>query len=110
MLNPLIASAYAANGAASPLAAFEPFLLLAVFAAVFYFFLWRPQSKRTKAHRELVANIKKGDEVVIAGGLVGTVRKISDDFVVLEIDKGVTIKAQKNSVTVSLPKGTIKNS
>lgn len=109
MIDLLIVPAYAANGAASPLAAFEPFLLLAVFAAVFYFFLWRPQSKRTKAHKELVASIKKGDEVVIAGGVIGTVRKVDDNFVVLEIDKGITLKAQKNSVTVSLPKGTIKS-
>jgi len=109
MIDLLVMPAYAANGAASPLAALEPFLLLAVFAAVFYFFLWRPQSKRTKAHKELVANIKKGDEVAIAGGVIGVVRKVDDNFVVLEIDKGITLKAQKSSVTVSLPKGTIKN-
>ena len=107
MLNLFISPAYAANGIA-PWATFEPFLLLGVFAAVFYFFLWRPQAKRTKAHKELIASIKKGDEVVISGGLVGIVRKLSDSFVILEIDKGVTLKAQRNSVTVSLPKGTIK--
>ncbi len=109
MIDLFIVPAYAANGAASPFTAFEPFFLLAVFAAVFYFFLWRPQSKRTKAHKELVASVKKGDEVVIAGGVIGVVRKVDDNFVVLEIDKGVVLKAQKNSVTVSLPKGTIKS-
>lgn len=109
MLNLLIAPAYAVNGAAAPWAPFEPLILLGIFAAVFYFFLWRPQSKRTKAHKELLTRITKGDEVVIAGGVVGTVRKVDDNFVILEVDKGVTLKAQKSSITVSLPKGTIKS-
>ena len=108
MLNLLIPPAYAANGVAS-WAAFEPFILLGIFAAVFYFFLWRPQAKRTKAHKELVAGIKRGDEVVISGGVVGIVRKISDSFVILEVDKGVTVKAQRHAITLSLPKGTIKS-
>ena len=107
-MNPLVNSAYAANGGFTPFTAFEPFILLAVFAAVFYFFLWRPQAKRTKAHKELIATLKKGDEVAIAGGVVGTIRKVDDTFVTLEVDKGVNLKVQKTSITLSLPKGTIK--
>lgn len=89
---------------------YEPFLLLALFAAVFYFFLWRPQAKRNKAHRELIASLKPGDEVVTAGGIAGTIRKLGDNnYVILEIDKNVNLKIQKRSVAQSLPKGTIKN-
>ena len=108
MLTQLITPVYAANGTAAPWAPFEPFILLALFAAVFYFFLWRPQAKRTKAHKELIASLKKGDEVVVAGGVIGTIRKVDDSFAVLEVDKGVALRVQKNSITLSLPKGTIK--
>ena len=89
---------------------YEPFFLLALFAAVFYFFLWRPQAKRNKTHRELMASLKPGDEVVTAGGIAGTIRKLSDNnYLILEIDKNVNLKIQKRSIAQSLPKGTIKN-
>ena len=89
---------------------YEPFFLLALFAAVFYFFLWRPQAKRNKTHRELIAALKPGDEVVTAGGIAGTIRKLSDNnYLILEIDKNVNLKIQKRSIAQSLPKGTIKN-
>ena len=86
---------------------FEPFILLGVFALVFYFFLWRPQAKRNKAHKELLAQLKKGDEVVTAGGVAGVVMDVGDNLTVLEIDKGVKMKVQKASIASLLPKGTI---
>ena len=108
MLEIFIAKAHAQE-AATPLGSFEPFILLFVFAAVFYFFLWRPQSKKNKAHRELMGSLKPGDEVVTAGGIAGTIRKIGDNnYIVLETDNNTTLKVQKRSIAQSLPKGTIK--
>ncbi len=108
MLNMIITPAYAADGA-SPFSSFEPFVLLGIFALVFYFFLWRPQSKRNKAHKELLGGLQKGDEIVTAGGVAGVIQKVGDSFLVLEIDNNVKMKVQKSSVATSLPKGTLKS-
>ena len=74
-----------------------------------YFLIIRPQSKRAKEHRELMASLKTGDEVVTSGGVLGKINKISDNFIVLEIAKDVEITMQRSSVAASLPKGTIKS-
>jgi len=96
----------AATGAQDP---FSMFLPLILFAAVFYFFLWRPQSKRNKEQKELMGALSKGDEVVLSGGMLGKVTKVADDFVVAEVAEGTEIRFQKQAVTATLPKGTIKN-
>ncbi|MBE8182637.1 MAG: preprotein translocase subunit YajC [Candidatus Portiera sp.] len=106
-MNMIITPAYAAGGT-SLLGSFEPFILLAVFAAVFYFFLWRPQAKRTKAHKELLSQLKKGDEIVTAGGIAGTIIDVGENFTLLEIDRNAKIKVQKSSIATVLPKGTLK--
>ena len=106
-----ISPAFAEGGAAaagSPGAMSQIFLLVG-FVVIFYFMLWRPQSKRAKEHRELVAGISKGDEVVIGGGLVGRITKVSDEFVVMEVAEGTEVNVQKASVVAVLPKGTIKS-
>ncbi|MEX2469198.1 MAG: preprotein translocase subunit YajC [Pseudohongiellaceae bacterium] len=74
---------------------------------LFYLILWRPQSKRAKEHRELVAAISKGDEVMTSGGLLGKVTRVSDDYLAVEVAEGVELKLQKSSVAAALPKGTI---
>ena len=83
--------------------------ILVAFALVFYFLLWRPQSKRAKEHRDLVANLAKGDEIISSGGLVGKVTKVEEQFLVFEVSAGVELKLQKGAVTAALPKGTIKS-
>lgn len=88
---------------------FGMFLPLILFAVVFYFFLWRPQSKRNKEQKELMGAIGKGDEVVISGGMLGKVTKVADDFVVCEVANNTEIRFQKHAITATLPKGTIKN-
>jgi preprotein translocase subunit YajC len=78
-------AAHAAGGAAPGGAGFfgpDLFIILA-FALVFYFIIWRPQSKRAKEHKDLVGNIAKGDEIITNGGLIGKVVKIDDQFLVL---------------------------
>src|SRR5690625_2112925 len=87
-----------------------PIILMFV---VLYFLMIRPQMKRQNEHRNLVAALAKGDEVITAGGLLGKVTKVSDNYVTIEIstlgDKPVETLLQRNSVTNVLPKGTIKS-
>ena len=84
-------------------------VIIVAFALVFYFLIWRPQSKRTKEHRQLVASIAKGDEVVTNGGLIGRVTRVDEQFLTLEVAKGVQLRLQKGAVTAALPKGTLKS-
>lgn len=84
-------------------------LPLVVIFGVFYFLLIRPQQKRQKEHRELIANLKKGDEVATAGGLLGKIVEVRDNFVRLELADNVVVTLQKHTVSNVLPKGTIKS-
>ena len=88
-----------------------PFGTLIFFVPViilFYFMLIRPQMKRAKEARAMVAALAKGDEVLTNGGLLGRIEDISDTFVTLEIADKISVKMQKNAITAVLPKGTIK--
>ncbi len=69
----------------------------------------RPQMKRQKEQKAMIDALSKGDEVVTAGGIVGKVTKVSDAYVTLEVAEGTEIVVQKASVTVLLPKGTVKS-
>lgn len=80
-----------------------------LFVAIFYFLIIRPQSKRNKAHQEIINNLQKGDEVATAGGILGRIIKIDEAIITIEISDNVQIKVQKNSVVSLLPKGTLKN-
>ena len=94
---------------ASSLMGMAPILLMFV---VLYFLMIRPQMKRQKEHKALLAALAKGDEVISAGGLLGKVSKVTDNYVTIEVaelaDKPVEIVMQKASVSAVLPKGTIK--
>lgn len=79
------------------------------FILIFYFLIWRPQSKRAKEHKSLMSGLSKGDEVITNGGMAGRITKVTDDFIVLEVAENVEIKVQKASVTTALPKGTLKD-
>lgn len=84
-------------------------VMLVGFVLIFYFLLWRPQAKRAKQQKQLVASLSTGDEVVIGGGLVGRITKVSDEFLTIEISEGTNVNVQKNAVATVLPKGTIKS-
>lgn len=88
--------------------AFFQFLPLILLALVFYFLLWRPQSKRTKEHKNLVSGLDKGDEVLTNGGIVGKVVRVDENFVVLQVADNMELKFQKAAISASLPKGTMK--
>lgn len=96
------------ESSSSPLPGLDLFIIVA-FAAVFYFIVWRPQSKRAKEHRELVTGLGKGDEIVTNGGLIGKIVKVEDQYLVIEVSEKVQLKLQKNAVAAALPKGTIKS-
>jgi preprotein translocase subunit YajC len=104
----LISNAYAQTPAAAPgsdLMAFLPMILIFV---VFYFLLIRPQQKKAKEHRAMLGALQKGDEVVTAGGVVGRVSKLSDQYASIEIAPSVEINVQRSAIAQLLPKGTIK--
>lgn len=81
---------------------------LALFVGLFYLILWFPQHKRAKAHRSLMDSLQKGDEVITAGGMLGKIAKVDDDFIVLTIASNVDISIQKESISATVPKGTLK--
>ena len=100
------AFAQGTGGTESSLMSFAPLILMFV---VLYFIMIRPQMKRQKDHRNMLAAIAKGDEVVTSGGLVGKVSKVGEAYVGVEIADNVEITVQKGSITTILPKGTVKS-
>ncbi len=104
-----IPAAQAADaGAGGPIPGLD-FIIIIAFAAIFYFIVWRPQSKRAKEHRELIAGLGKGDEVVTNGGMIGKITKVEEQFLAIEVADNIELKFQKGSVAAALPKGTIKS-
>lgn len=81
---------------------------LVVFAAFIYFFMWRPQAKRAKQHRDLITSLKQGDEVITNGGFMGKITKVDETFLVLQLAENTEVKLQRNAISGVLPKGTIK--
>lgn len=103
----LIADAFAQGGGQGD-ATFSFVMLIALFA-VFYFVLIRPQSKRQKEHKAMVAGLVKGDEVVTNGGLLGKITNIGDNFVAIEISSGLEVRVQRIAIAALMPKGTIRS-
>ena len=84
------------------------FLMVGLFV-LFYFMFLRPQRKRQKEHREMVAALNKGDEVVTTSGILGKIVKLEDNFLVLQVAEKVELKFQRSHVNAVLPKGTLKS-
>ena len=83
-------------------------VMIVLMIGVFYFFMIRPQMKKQKEHRAMVDAITKGDEVVTVGGVLGTVSKVGEGYIGLEVASGVEVQIQRSAVVQVLPKGTIK--
>jgi preprotein translocase subunit YajC len=107
MLDMLISPAYA-QAAGAPPSMMSSLLLPLIFLAVMFFLIVRPQMKRAKEHRNMVSALAKGDEVVVAGGILGRIEEIGDAFLTVEVADGVRLKLQKHAVAAVLPRGTIK--
>ena len=102
------AAAQTAGQAAAP-SPIPSFVLMGVIFLGMYFLLFRPQMKRAKEHRELVAKLQKGDEVLTSGGMAGRIEDLGESFVTVEIADRVSIKVQRGAITAGLPKGTLKS-
>jgi preprotein translocase subunit YajC len=83
-------------------------LPLVLMFVVLYFVMIRPQMKKQKEHRVMIDALAKGDEVVTAGGLLGTVSKMGESYLGLEVAGGVEVQVQRSAVVQVLPKGSIK--
>ena len=88
----------AAGGTGGGMAAFQQVIPLVFMFAIFYFLLIRPQQKKAKEHKVLLEAMKKGDNVVTAGGVHGKVSAVENDIVTLEIASGVNIKITKSYI------------
>jgi preprotein translocase subunit YajC len=100
-----MAQAAGAPAGGSPM---SMFIMMGLFVVVFYFLLIRPQQKKQKEHQAMLGKLAAGDEVVTAGGILGRIVEISDNFITLEIADNVRIKVQRFQVTTLVPKGTLK--
>jgi preprotein translocase subunit YajC len=83
------------SGGAGGLGAFLPLIII---FAIFYFLLIRPQQKKAKQHKQLVAELKKGDRIISSGGLHGVITGLSDDVLTVEISPKVRVKISRGSV------------
>ena len=97
--------AQSAAPAGADLMSMLPIILMFV---VLYFVMIRPQMKRAKEHKSMVESLQKGDEVIAAGGIVGRITKITDNYVTLEIADKVEVRVQRPAIQLALPKGSIK--
>jgi preprotein translocase subunit YajC len=79
------------------------------FGLIFYFLIWRPQSKRAKELKTLVDSLAKGDEIMTTSGMLGKINRVDDHYVALQVADNVELKMQKSAVAAVLPKGTIKS-
>ncbi len=101
-VSPAYAQAAAGGGS---LGALEQFLPLILIFVVFYFLLIRPQQKKMKQHKEMLGQLRRGDRVLTAGGIIGTVNKlISDTEVSVEIAEGVRVRVVRGTITEVLSK------
>jgi preprotein translocase subunit YajC len=104
-----ISNAYAEAAPPVQSAGLMDFLPLIVLVAVFYFFILRPQSKRAKEQKAMIEALQRGDEVVTAGGELGRISKVYEQYVGVELAENVEVTVQKASIQAVLPKGTIKS-
>ena len=104
-ISPVIAQAAAAPAGGG----LQMIIMMVVLFGLMYFMMIRPQMKRQKEHRALIAALSKGDEVVTNGGIAGRVDEVGETFITVEISANVMVKVQKGAVSQVLPKGSLKS-
>jgi preprotein translocase subunit YajC len=109
----LITDAHAQAAASPTDTTMAPLLFIVVMFVIFYFLLIRPQAKRQKELKAMIAAVNKGDEIVTTGGLVGRIIELSDQYITLQIGtvggQPVTVSLQRSAIATLLPKGTVKS-
>lgn len=104
----MISNAYAqaASAGGMDLMGLMPLILMFV---LLYFLMLRPQMKKAKEHKQMLAALQKGDEVIVSGGTLGKITKVGESYINVEIAANVEVVVQKGSITTLLPKGTLKS-
>ncbi|MGQ0595181.1 MAG: preprotein translocase subunit YajC [Gammaproteobacteria bacterium] len=109
----LIADAYAqgsgAGGSSGGLAAFVDMLPIVFLLGLIYLMLIRPQSKRAKEQKKMLESLTRGDEVVTSGGLLGKIMDVGDNFVLIDLGSDIKVKVQRQAISNTVPKGTVKS-
>ena len=104
----LISDAMAAAPAAQQAPGLEGMLFPLGILLFFYFLFIRPQSKRAKEKKQMIASMTKGSEVVTSGGILGKIVELDDNFAKIEVGENTFIQVQRHSIESILPKGTFK--
>jgi preprotein translocase subunit YajC len=105
----LISNAYAQAAAPGGESGFIGFLPIIIMFVLLYFLMIRPQMKRAKEQKSMIEALQKGDEVIAAGGLVGRITRLTDQYATIEIAPETEVTVQRAAVQTPLPKGTIKS-
>ena len=104
-----LAHAQTAGAAADPMGGMMQMLPMILMFVVLWFLMIRPQMKKAKEHKALLAALAKGDEVVTQGGIDGKIVKVGDSYATVEIATGTEVVIQKTAIALVLPKGTLKS-
>ena len=104
----LISNAYAQTAAPAADSGFSQLFIIIPMFVVLYFVMIRPQMKRSKEQKELLAGLAKGDEVVTVGGVIGRISKLGESYVHVETGGTVELQIQRSAIVQILPKGTMK--
>lgn len=75
-------------------------IIIVVFFVFIYFVMIRPQRKRQKEHETMMQELQKGDKVITAGGIYGTIESVREDSVIIKVESGVTMRVNKNSIAL----------
>ena len=103
-----ISSAWAQDAATSAPSMLEGLLPIVLIFVVFYFLLIRPQQKRAKEHRNMVEALGVGEEVMTSGGILGKIIAVDDQWLRVEVAKGVEVSVARSTVSQTVPKGSYK--
>ena len=103
-----ISSAWAQDAATSAPSMLEGLLPIVLIFVVFYFLLIRPQQKRAKEHRNMVDALGVGEEVMTSGGILGKITKVDDQWLRVEVAKGIEVSVARSTISQSVPKGSYK--
>jgi preprotein translocase subunit YajC len=83
--------------------------MIGIFFAIMYFMIIRPQQKTQKEHTALLESLKKGNEVVTSGGMIGKVTALGDNLIEIKVAENTLLRVQRHAITSVLPKGSMKN-
>ena len=103
-----IQDAYAQQAAPQAGGGMTSIIMMVLLFGVMWFFMFRPQQKKMKEHQQLITNLKKGDEVMTNGGIMGRIIDLDNFAIDLEIAKNTIIRIQRGVVVQVLPKGSLK--